>query len=76
MSRPAYSADDAPLFAPPGQGAAFVLSCFNCDAGDWLTSPAHATQAGWKDLTPDPAGWSWTWLGWCPVCNARTQWST
>ncbi len=48
----------------------FVLSCTECDLGDEINSQRQAKRAGWTDLTFDPDGLSWTWVGVCSGCRA------
>ncbi len=49
----------------------FVLSCFECDAGDGIDSKEEAILQGWTDIDDDDSEddtlW-WTHLGRCPEC--------
>ncbi len=49
-------------------GAKLDRGC-DADEGD-LNTEAEALAAGWRDISPDPEGVSWNYLGTCPACAA------
>ncbi len=44
-------------------------TCYHCDA--MFDSLAEALRQGWRDLTQDPTGLSWNYLGYCPDCQSE-----
>ena len=54
---------------------AFSLTCFWCDATEDATMrfPLDALVAGWENLSYDPEGFSWNYLGDCPDCIREGQ---
>lgn len=61
--------DHLPVPDPPP----FVLSCFTCDNSVGIENVEQAVAQGWKALTFDPSGLSWTHIGICPECDQELE---
>jgi hypothetical protein len=46
-----------------------AVACVSCDAH--IDGIAEAQSEGWADITADPEGYSWNYLGVCPDCRAE-----
>lgn len=53
-------------------GVPFSLSCVGCEAGDEVADYESAIAAGWTEIEVDLGGFSWNFLGHCPLYDAET----
>jgi hypothetical protein len=51
------------------QGVPFTLACVGCDGGQEIMSHEQAVLAGWTQITYDPTGLGWNYVGHCGECG-------